>query len=270
MLAPCSSIRACHQAGADAWPEIEVPFAAFEALVGERFHATTDVELDASELYLACGCALGDARALGVFERQIAGGLPAALRRMRIDDDDAADVQQQLRVRLFTATAGEVPRIVAYAGTGRLGALVHVAATRLALDVKRSQRRRDAAPIDDQLAAGIAPSADVVTLLNKAELRNALRLAFEQAAAHLPRRDRTLLRMSVLDGLTIDELATMHRVHRATVARWLVTAREQLTADARRRFVELADLEDIEIGQAGELIESQLSVSLERLLRSRT
>jgi RNA polymerase sigma-70 factor, ECF subfamily len=74
--------------------------------------------------------------------------------------------------------------------------------------------------------------------------------------------------MSVLDGLTIDELATMHRVHRATVARWLVAAREQLTADARSRFITLAGLEGSDLGHAGELVESQLTVSLGRLLRS--
>jgi hypothetical protein len=68
--------------------------------------------------------------------------------------------------------------------------------------------------------------------------------------------------------LSIDELATMHRVHRATVARWLVTARDQLTTDARRRFIELAGLDAADVGHAGELVESQLSVSLGRLLSS--
>ncbi|MBL0215568.1 MAG: sigma-70 family RNA polymerase sigma factor [Myxococcales bacterium] len=244
-----------------------MPIAAFELLVGERVAAGGDH--DAAELYLACGCALGDATALRIFDRQIAGGLTAALRRMRLDDATAADVLQQLRLRLFTAAPGEPPKIVAYAGTGKLGALVHVAAMRLALDARRSQRRLDPTPVEDHLGSTASPSADVITLLNKAELRQALRQAFEQAAADLPRRDRTLLRMNLLDGLSIDELSTMHRVHRATVARWLVAAREQLTADARRRFVELAGIDGADLTSAGELVESQLTVSLERLLRSR-
>ncbi len=269
-----SVIRDCYQAGGKAWPEINLPFATFTALVEPRFNqqAHSDdqraSELDYPELFLACGCAAGDPAALRIFDQQIAAALPAALRRMKLDDASIADVLQQLRIRLFVAAGDQPPRIIGYAGTGKLGALVHVAAKRLALDTIRSQRRIDPNASDDQLATASVISDDAATMLNKAELRQALRRAFEQAATQLPRRDRTLLRMSVLDGLTIDELATMHRVHRATVARWLVAAREQLTADARSRFITLAGLEGSDLGHAGELVESQLTVSLGRLLSS--
>ena len=253
-----------------------MPFVTFEALVGARLSILANTseqrdghdELDYGEIYLACGCAIGDAAAMRIFDQQIAAALPAALRRMKLDDASIADVLQQLHIRLFVATGSEPPRIVGYAGTGKLGALVHVAAKRLALDSIRSQRRIDPSGSDVQLETAAAISDDAATMLNKAELRQALRQAFEQAATQLPRRERTLLRMSVLDGLTIDELATLHRVHRATVARWLVAARDQLTADARSRFIELAGLEGNELGHAGELVESQLTVSLGRLLSS--
>ena len=124
--------------------------------------------------------------------------------------------------------------------------------------------------IDEPLTTAPVPSDDAATMLNKAKLKQALRQAFKQAAAQLSRRDRSLLRMSVLDGLTIDELATMHRIHRATVTRWLVAARDQLTVDARSRFITLAGLEGGDLGHAGELVESQRSVSLGRLLSSQT
>jgi len=268
MAAPSTSLDACYQAGVEAWPEFAVPRDEFDALVATRQGGADGVALDAAELYLACGCALGDSTALRAFDRDVANGIPATLRRMKLDDAASADVLQQLRIRLFTAADNEPPRIVAYAGTGKLRALVQVAATRLALDAQRSRRRIDPAPAEDHLANTAALTGDAMTLLNKAELRHALRQAFEQAATQLARRDRTLLRMSVLDGLTIDELASMYRVHRATVARWLVAAREQLTAEARRRFAALSGLEGTELTHAGELVESQLSVSLERLLRS--
>lgn len=265
-----SSIRDCYQAGGKAWPQFTVPLPDFEALVGPRLRAGADNrdELDYAELYLACGCAIGDATALRIFDQQIAAALPAALRRMKLADASIADVLQQLRIRLFVGADNQAPRIIGYAGTGKLGALVHVTAKRLALDTIRSQRRIDPNSSADQLAAASSISADAATMLNKAELRQALRQAFEQAATQLPRRDRTLLRMSVLDGLTIDELATMHRVHRATVARWLVAARDQLTTDARSRFIALAGLEGSDLGHAGELVESHLTVSLGRLLSS--
>lgn len=262
-----SSVRACYQAGVAAWPALTVSLAEFERLAGSRCESLRDAGPDGAELYLACACALGDAAALAAFDRHVAPGVPAALRRMKLDAAATSDVLQQLRLRLFVAPSGEVPRIVGYAGTGKLGALVHVAATRLALDALRGGRRTAPEAASEERAA--APAAlDPGGLLAKAELRRALRAAFEEAAALLPPRDRTLLRMSVLDGLSIDELATVHRVHRATVARWLVAAREALTQGARARFITLAGLAGDELAQAGDLVESQLSVSLERLLSS--
>ncbi|MFN0247054.1 MAG: sigma-70 family RNA polymerase sigma factor [Kofleriaceae bacterium] len=266
MDAPSTSLEQCHQAGALAWPQFDVPLSTFEALVGAR--SVSQLE-DAAELYLACGCAAGDAIALATFDREIMSGLRAMLRRMQLDDDDVSDVFQQLRIRLLTVGEGRSPHIVGYAGSGKLPALVRVVATRLALDVKRSRRRIAPLPIEDPLSTTAAHGDDVATMLEKAELRAALRRAFEEAATSLPRRERTLLRMSVLDGLTIDELATMHRVHRATVARWLVAARERLTTEARERFVALAGIEPHELAQVQNLVESQLSVSLARLLQSR-
>jgi RNA polymerase sigma-70 factor, ECF subfamily len=177
-----------------------VPLASFEALVGHRLLGESDAgnQLDGAELYLACGCVIGDAAALRMFDQQIASGVPAALRRMKLDDAAISDVLQQLRVRMFVSSGAQPARILDYAGTGKLVALVHVAAKRLALDVIRSQRRIDPSSADDHVATVAAISDDAATMLNKAELRQALRQAFEQAATQLQRRDRTLLRMSVL------------------------------------------------------------------------
>lgn len=50
-----------------------------------------------------------------------------------------------------------------------------------------------------------------------AEFKFALTLAIDELSV----RDRNLLRQSVLDGLTIDQLGKLYRVHRATAARWV-------------------------------------------------
>src|SRR5438128_2172894 len=54
------------------------------------------------------------------------------------------------------------------------------------------------------------------------------RLAVRGGIAALGRRERTLLRQHFIDGVSLDQLAVLHRVHRATIARWIAQARRTL------------------------------------------
>jgi len=49
-------------------------------------------------------------------------------------------------------------------------------------------------------------------------------------------RERTLLRMPLVDRLNIDRLGVIYRVNRATVARWLVAIRRRLFEEVRREL----------------------------------
>lgn len=252
--------------GRAAWPEIALDAEALAAACSARDLAAI---VDGKELYLAAACARGDAAALAVFDRLYAPSVRQALRRLALGPDDHADVMQLVRVRLVVAEPGRTPRILEYAGSGRLGALVFVAATRSGLNLLRARQR-----IDDTDLESLDPAdpdgLDLADQVGKPAYRAELRTAFEQAVAALERRERTLLRLSVIEGLSIDELGTMYRVHRATVARWLVAARERLTKLARDRFLALTGLAKEDLASVGELVESQISVSMERLLRSTT
>lgn len=64
--------------------------------------------------------------------------------------------------------------------------------------------------------------------------------AIEDAAAELAPRDRALLRLHLVERASIDDIAALYRVHRATVARWIQSARE--------------------------IVESELTLSLSRVL----
>jgi len=67
--------------------------------------------------------------------------------------------------------------------------------------------------------------------------------AFRQALAELTPRERSLLRLNLVDGISIDALAPMYAVSRATVARWLASARHALqsrTVAAPSRHTQLA------------------------------
>ncbi len=85
------------------------------------------------------------------------------------------------------------------------------------------------------------------------------------SGAVLP-RTRLLLKQHLLDGVSVARLASLHQVHAATVSRWLEDARAELLVDTRRRIVATLQLDGAEIDRLMSLWQSQLDVSVRRLL----
>lgn len=109
--------RSAYDAARRAWPGVELSFQAFLA------HAT-DVGGDArgavehpDELFLACACGAGDAKAHAILETQYLTAARAALLRMDQRPEFIDDVMQDLRTKLLL---GEIPRIRRYGGRGPL------------------------------------------------------------------------------------------------------------------------------------------------------
>src|SRR5436190_718530 len=74
--------------------------------------------------------------------------------------------------------------------------------------------------------------------------------AFEAAVATLSSRERSLLELTILKRVSIDKLGALYGVHRATAARWVQSARENLTRAvhqilSERLAVPAADLDNL-------------------------
>jgi RNA polymerase sigma-70 factor (ECF subfamily) len=100
----------------------------------------------------------------------------------------------------------------------------------------------------------------------KESCRVELKRAFETALGALPRRERLLLRQHHLDRLTIDELAALYQVHRATAARWVARAREELSDAILGELGRRMQVPASEVQSLLRLVRSQLDISLDRLL----
>jgi RNA polymerase sigma-70 factor (ECF subfamily) len=68
-----------------------------------------------------------------------------------------------------------------------------------------------------------------------------------------------------VDGLTIDEIGALYRVHRATAARWLARAQVGLTKEIRAALIRTLNLQPAELRSVLRLIRSGLQVSLRSL-----
>src|SRR5205085_473595 len=98
-------------------------------------------ELDAFELYLACACLRGDARALFELRERYFAPLESKLGRMGLGAAQRDDVWQVLCQRLLVGDEAGPAKLLRYAGAGSLGGLVRVAATRLALGWLEQEKR---------------------------------------------------------------------------------------------------------------------------------
>jgi RNA polymerase sigma-70 factor (ECF subfamily) len=193
------------------------------------------VDRHVEDLYLAWACARGDTAALATFERDIIPIVERALASF----SDRTEVLQILRERMLVArpspTAAPELGIVAYDGRAPLATWLRVCATRIGLREHVRARRHESA--DDERLAELAPGVPDPGLAYLRRLYgDSFRTAFDAAVASLAPRERNLLRMSVVDGLGIDQLAKIFHVHRSTVARRLELARETLVTSTRERM----------------------------------
>ncbi|HET9990724.1 MAG TPA: hypothetical protein VFQ65_19475 [Kofleriaceae bacterium] len=214
---------------------------------------------DEAELALAMACAKGDTDAIRAFEARYFGCIAGIVRKLRLPDDDVHEVAQTLRQRLFIGGV-ESAGVLAYAGGGRLAGLVQVAATRIALNLRRGRHR---------IADEVAPepvTAGGDTVYAKAEYRERIKQAIEDAAAALSARDRALLRLHLVERASIDDVAALYRVHRATAARWIQAARDTLTTHTRKNFLATVAIDAHDEAGLASLVESQLTLSLSRIL----
>jgi RNA polymerase sigma-70 factor (ECF subfamily) len=251
-----------YERGQAAWPTIELDRTVFETHI-KRLEADDE---HAEDLFLTCACGEGNEAALRIFDSRFLAQVPRLIARADASPAVAEEVQQALRAELLVAPPEGKPRIAGYAGRGSLVGWLRVAAVRQVHRLKR--RKLDRAPAEDALVArlvAVEPNAEVALIRARhgAELATALRAA----VAALPPRERSLLKLHVLDGLTIDDLCGFYDVHRATVARWIVKLKQQLFDEATQQLKQRLAIDTSEVESLCRALGSQIDVSLAGLMR---
>jgi len=218
-------------------------------------------ELHHDDLTWARALAAGETSALERYERELAPLVANHLRRRGIAADTIADVMQTLRARLFVGD-GEGPAIARYEGRGPLRGWVLVAALREAVRTRQRDAREPAVEDDALVALADRSAAAIQPALDKERYRDAFRAAFRSALAELAPRDRNLLRMHVIDGLTIDQIGALQGVHRATAARWIERAREAISRSVRRDLMRQLGADPFETEELLQWVQSRIELSL--------
>jgi len=264
-----SHLRALVAAAVAAWPQLEPAPERFIAHLAGRLAASdAPVELlaqvHAADLYLAAACLNREPVAIALFEWSLLPEARKALRGMSLAPAVIEEVTQAVRCRVLVGGEDGRPLVADYGGLGPLRAWLRAIAVHAALKVLRSEKKL----VDDEDVLLALPSSEDDPELKHLKERYAadFKVAFAQAFAALSHRERNLLRQQLLDGLTLDELATLYHVHRATVARWLGQARSALLQGTRRELGARLGVERVEVESIMRLVRSRLDISIRSFL----
>lgn len=261
------SIRSLWLEAGAVLPQVELPFDDFAAFAADL--DPTDVEKRAPDIYLAAACLNGAPAAHRLLEESVITRLRGAIAAIDPTPDFVDDVLSKSRIHLLQGGENGPARLRSYRAKGSLVAWASVVATRIALQKRRSDQRqanREAKlteslldPPNDEL------EASVLGKVYGPSLERAATAAFEQLAP----RQRRVLRMYLVDRLNIDAIAVVYQVHRATVARWIAAARDEVFEKTAHRFFDSQGIQPREFPSISRALVSRMNLDFGELLRSR-
>lgn len=212
----------------------------------------------AADLELVLACMRGDRAALATLDERL---LHEARAVAHMHGTVSADeVVQTVRTKLLVSEQGKPSKIHQYTGRGPLAAWLRVIVVREYVDAIRKMRS-DYKDVGAEETAS-APTGDPELSFLRHEYHDEFARCFREALATLSVMDRNLLRFAVVDGLTIDEIAPLFSVHRATVARRLSRVKDDVFTVTRRLFAARVNLEARDLDSVMALLMSRADVSI--------
>jgi RNA polymerase sigma-70 factor (ECF subfamily) len=266
-----SAVAAAHARGQAAFPAIPLADETFARHLGRVFArdpgGTAISSLFAGDLYLAGACL---ARAPGAAETLTVRYRPAIRRAIGrvVRGPDAAEIEQEMLMELLVGSPTAPPEIDGYAARAPLTRWLEVVAHRAALRWLRAARAqaqvRERSAAEPQLVGETPAEANLL----RERYRDDFERSLKEALSRAPERDRALLRLNVVNNVSLEKIGRMLGVNQSTASRWLAAAREALLADLKSILRERLRISSIEIESLAGLVASQIDLSISQLLKA--
>jgi RNA polymerase sigma-70 factor, ECF subfamily len=260
------------EAAAQAWPAIQQPPAVFlrhlAAGVVRRNPADRQAYLAGlrlDDLYLACGCLAGDAGALRALEPLLAS-IATIVRFIGTEPAFVDDVRAVVAEDLLIAGPRPQPKLALYSGEGSLRSWFTVVVQRVALNLRRAGAGTVPLASLDDLSGLLQGRLEPELELLKARFVPELQAAMREAIAQLSRRERIILRLSMVQGVSMRQIAASYQVNQSTVSRWIGRALDVIHEGVRRSLRERCRLGASEVDSLIDAVRSRVDVSLAGLL----
>ncbi len=230
-----------------------------EAFAALKLPRIDEPPVDLEGLILAAACLAHLPAALQMLDEQLLPSVRDTLRR-RATPSVVDDVLQQTRIKLLLGTP---PALAQYAGKGPLQSFLRTVALRLLSNLEATQKPFES----DETLAAVPDVAEIEAGLVRGDQQIHFRHAFREAVTALTPKERALLRLSLLDHLSIDEIAPLYQAHRSTIARWLTEARQTLAEQTRTALARRLGLEGEALESLLRSVQHRFDLSLTSALR---
>jgi RNA polymerase sigma-70 factor (ECF subfamily) len=269
-----SNARAKLARAQEAWPDLRVEAAAFLAHWASHLEkaARPTEEVDdarVGDLYFAFACSQGDTRALQLLKEQILPRVIPSIRGVDSNPTFVGEVSQLLLERLLVDADGKRARVADYAGSGPFEHWLRAVALRLALNHRRDLQRIPELAASETLTERPASARDPYLEILKGRYGGDIAAALKKSLAELAPRDRRLIKLHFVDGMSLNQIGAVYQANKSTISRWLARARQALLLATQQELRARLGLAPADLEALVQLLGSQLNLSLHTVLQSR-
>jgi len=251
--------RRAYMLGKTAWPDIELDVERFADFV-RRHSISTNAPVDVlQDVFLACACGNATPRALQCFRERYLHVIAAAVRSFNPSPEFADEIHQRLSESLFVAGPGGEPKIHRYKGQGPLAAFVRTAARRLGMRVSAASARFQG---EDALIQQFSQDIELEATLLKLQCRDVINRALCIALRQLPRRERLILRMNLVEKVSTTRIAAMYKVSQPTISRWVQRSARTIHETVKDLVCDELDIDTRELTSLLSLVRSQIEITI--------
>jgi RNA polymerase sigma-70 factor (ECF subfamily) len=210
-----------------------------------------------SDVLWAWACQAGDVAALAELDAGPLGDAREHLRVMGFPATTIDEAVQRARTKLVFDGG-----LRTYRGRGPLGMFVRTAVVRFAIDDRRAARRD--AQLDEMLAApNVDPELEYMRKLYAEQLVAAVREAWTRLAPH----EQFVLALRVYEGMSVDDVARVYRIHRASAARRVAAARAALIGHARTALRDRLSVDESTLDSILRVVATSMQLPLDEPIR---
>lgn len=250
------------------WPAFSISTEKYLRVLADSLHASNVVpsqhisKVVAEDLFLALACSENIQGSVEALYELTLGPLQRALRRLGATSATRDEVVQRVYDSILVGDGAQIRR---YTARGPLQSWVRTIGIRTCRRLMGVEKR-DAGKGENLEQIAQDPNNLEMAYL-KAQYIEQFHAAFRQAVSVLEDRQRTILRQQHIDGLSVDALATLYKVHRATAARWAANARRILLDETRTILIASLSINSDEVDSIIRLVRSRIDISIQSFLK---
>lgn len=234
------------------WPAVSFDAQAFSRFLAAR----APVPAPSADLALVDACCRKVPFALEALERELRVEAKVVAGR---DAPAVDDLVQRLMTKLLV---GAPVRLATFSGRGSLSGWLRAAAVREHLNMQRGAMQSATTSDDEHLARAEEPGLPPDLQVLERRHADVFKAAFRAALEALEPQERDLVRLHLLENVSLVELSRRWDVHRTTLARRLDVARHRIVEQTRAHLTRTLQLSRQESDSLTGFLSERVEVSL--------